>query len=387
MMQVMMARAQILILYLMTAMQDEEQQRPIDRQQQHHHYERKFGVTALQTALSGYFDALARAPNNNNNNNDTDDETWWWTTDEMMACSILSAVNEMLRSSAAAVAAAGSDNDTTESFGHVWMEVTRLVRRRNHAYHRRRRHPAAADEDGASVVLGPRTRWAVAFLGRVARGEWWAALAHLQIGPAVGSSLFCFESDHRPTDHTTHTTVELCCIDDVAKRYLQWRTMQTFNTVLSKGQTIKLTEVARLLFLVVEDDPNIVVHQQPLGQDETDPRNRDDNDGSGGDGTDKEDTAARVQRQQHLQQQHAIRLVVQRFGLPMTDAGDGVMFKVASAILPPRSTPSPPKSRQSTNDESSTAADDDGNYCYQSRRPKLALLQLITNGLAPFETP
>jgi hypothetical protein len=382
MMQVMMARTQILILYLMTAMQEEEQQQLLsvapsssssscrkgDRLQ-HHHYERKFGVTALQTALSGYFDAMAH------NNNENDDETWWWTTDQMMACSVLSAVNEMLRSSAVVVAASGADNDPTESFGHVWMEVTRLVRRQNHAYHDRRRRPG-------SVVLGPRTRWAVAFLGRVARGEWWTALAHLQHGPGVASS-----SDHRATDHTAHTnTVEQCCIDDVSKRYLQWRTIQTFNTVLSKGQTIKLTEVARLLFLVVDDNP-IIVQTDPCDRDDDGRGNESCGGGGGsGDGTDKDSTAAMVQRQQQQQQQqqHAIRFSVQRFGLPMSDAGDGVIFKVAAISPPSLSKPSPPKSRQSTDEESSAA--DDGNY-YPSRRPKLPLLQLITDGLAPFEPP
>jgi SAC3/GANP family len=303
--QVMIGRAQILILFLMSSIREDDE--PASSQKNrppknNHHYERKFGVTALQTALSSYLTWIERVQNGQSNE---------WK-DQMMAFSILSMVNEMLRSSSSSGGGATTTAATPETC-HVWMEVARLARTNN-------------SKQQPDDPFGPRTQWAVRLLVKICRGEWQQTMAQLR-------------QPNEPDHGRSGTIVEQCCIDQEARRYLQWRTLQTFNVVLSKGQTITVVEVARLLGIVDQAE-------------------------NGRGGADDDATSRRTVHQ-----------LVRRFGLPVTETGDKVIFKEV-AMLPPSANAQPPK--KETSIVSSNVMTSTG----RNSQPKLALLPLIMDGLA-----
>jgi SAC3/GANP family len=306
--QVMIGRAQILILFLMSSIREDdvldEKSKNNRPPKNNHHYERKFGVTALQTALTSYLACIQRVQNGQRNE---------WK-DQMMAFSILSMVNEMLRSACSSSSGGGATTTATPEIGHVWMEVVRLARTTN------------SKQQPANPFFGPRTQRAVRLLLKICRGEWQQAMAQLR-------------QPNDPDNGRSWTIVEQCCIDQEARRYLQWRTLQTFNVVLSKGQTITVTELARLL---------------NIDQDES---------GSSG-GADDDDATSR----------RTVQQLVRRFGLPMTDTGDKVIFKEV-AMLPPSANAQPPN-------ESSIVASNVMTSTGSDSKPKLALLPLIMDGLA-----
>ena len=164
-------------------------------------YERRFGVTALQTALSCYW-LEEEGTREDHSLRDT----------EILCFSILTQLNEFFIERKDEICG-GRGN--APPLGSVWFQTVMLVRK----------HVASNEWDNADSL-----RWAMGLVAHISNGQWYCALAWLQ-----------------KLDPGPFATLARCCVGSLVP-ILRWLVLLRLNRTLSKNQLIPMQDISRLLF-------------------------------------------------------------------------------------------------------------------------------------------
>jgi SAC3/GANP family len=257
--QAVLARCHILLLYILSDNSSKNNKTLAPSQHSNAHarnntsyYERKFGLSALQTALSAYW--VGHNNKNNGSMNDgtravpmgtTEDDSDHDNDDneeeEMLSCTLLVHLSQQLshdETTCFSSAAAAAFEMTT-----FWFQMTELYR--NLFPGGSNRWVPAAAGHAISPSSDPCLRWTLNLVAHVCRGEWQSILSSLLGATAKASS-----SSSSPRSSTVpfnrRFRILAQCIMAPNVPYLRWRALQQFNLSLNKGQSVAGCELARL---------------------------------------------------------------------------------------------------------------------------------------------
>ena len=218
------ARCQILILYLLVDCRSgstssvassisNQKDVPNNKNNKHHQnqhcYERKFGLSALQTALSNYW-----YDNHTGSNAIMDDE--------ILSLSILVQLNEQLQS-LQEIASTGMDADDPSNMPRMpalCFGLSELYRKHHPQAGGTRAMADAATAASTTVSSRPLLfwHWTLQLVSLIAMGHWQTALHRLLlVDPNDDSSFF--------------RTLAQCCLAP-SLDYLRWKALQTWNAAL-----------------------------------------------------------------------------------------------------------------------------------------------------------
>lgn len=206
--QCFLARSQILILYLLADCPT---------------YERKFGATALQSALASYWHGTAAS----------DDVELLETDGEILSLTVLVQLNYQLRSDfeSGGTTSATSSNDSVPL---LWFALTELYRK----------FVRVAEPQHLNCPL---FQWTLHFVSECCLGHWQTALSMILKQNSTNDTTKNDNSPEKPDNKFQRfLTLARCCLAP-SVHYIRWKVLQAFNVSLLKNEAVSGSEMARIL--------------------------------------------------------------------------------------------------------------------------------------------
>jgi SAC3/GANP family len=212
--QVRMARAHVVILYLMSDCES---------------YEATFGGTMLQTALASFF--ASPAPTS-----DCDPDT----DDEVLSCLLLSALRHDLLDAARASGSGGRGGGPLDD--PLISTSTCLATHRRHFQVRLRPRHGHPSRSESSTTL----QWTMLLMSRVVSGLWHMALRQLGSRQAA-SSKGPYELNRQKGQLHDEFVTLACCLLAPCLQHMRLQALKCYNASFSKGEAVPAADVARLV--------------------------------------------------------------------------------------------------------------------------------------------
>jgi len=302
-----LARCQILILYLTADCKDGSESRSgSGGGSGSWRYERKFGTSALNTALSSYWYFHPRGATTNNHHNQHDD-------DEMLSLASLVQLNRHLQqalSSAAGYRSTAADNSSS-------LASTVLGLYRRHIVHNPSEEVESSPSQRQRQPQPPKLhllvfQWTLELVVAATLGHWHVVIGKLltrsdsDVGVRKGDD----QQRSAPVPDPDFLVLARCCLAP-SLPFIRWKALESYNFSFGKGEAVSGLDIARLLGYY------------------NNYRCRNSNNASISTEDENEDKGESPPPQPSAAIKSALRFGHEAAGLPLNEAKDCLLFKVA----------------------------------------------------------